>query len=210
MSQTDKSTRTNKKSAMRDSIKDLAKRLLIVHGYHKTTFGVIAKELDITTTNIHYHFGNKNGLVEEVVKDYVDEAIKKQKQIWLDDTKSLHQKIEGEIAFNNSLFRKYNPGGKTRKPWSLIGRLRWEGEVLTAPSRAALLHFTQEVHGAIEQAVEDANRKGELKQGTSKEDLTLLLTHLVDSLSAFAQDAGGFERVEQFLNAFARLVLVDD
>jgi AcrR family transcriptional regulator len=207
LSQNEKNHSATKKSSMRDSIKELAKKLLIAHGYHKTTFGVIAKELGITTTNIHYHFGNKNSLVEEVVQDYVDIAIGKQKDIWLDDTKSLQEKIQGEIAFNGSLFRKYNPGGKTRKPWSLIGRLRLEGDVLTAPSRAALADFTNEIRMAVEIAVEHAINIGELKRDTPKEDLILLLTHLVDSLSVFAQDAGGFERVEQFMNAFSRLVL---
>jgi len=91
---------------MYDSIKDVAKRLLIAHGYHKTTFGVIAKELGITTTNIHYHFGNKNSLVEEVVKDYVAGATEGQKNIWLDETMSLQEKVQAEIAFNRNLFRK--------------------------------------------------------------------------------------------------------
>jgi AcrR family transcriptional regulator len=196
-----------KKVPMHDSIKDLAKKLLIAHGYHKTTFGVIAKELGITTTNIHYHFGNKNSLVEEVVKEYVAGAIAGQRKIWLDETMSLQEKVQAEVAYNRALYRKYNPGGRTRKPWSLIGRLRLEGDVLTDEARAALAGFTAEIHAAIESAVEHASRTGELKRDTPREDLILLLTHLVDSLSVFAQDAGGFERVEQFMNSFSRVVL---
>lgn len=210
MSQNDKTDKTSaapKKSSMYDSIKELAKKLLIAHGYHKTTFGVIAKELGITTTNIHYHFGNKNSLVEEVVKEYVAGAIEGQKKIWLDETMSLQEKVEAEVAYNRNLFRKYNPGGRTRKPWSLIGRLRLESDVLTDEARAALAGFTVEIHAAIGSAVEHASRSGELKRDTPKEDLIFLLTHLVDSLSVFAQDAGGFERVEQFMNSFSRVVL---
>lgn len=207
MSQNDKTTSGPKKPSMYDSIKELAKKLLIAHGYHKTTFGVIAKQLGITTTNIHYHFGNKNSLVEEVVKDYVDAAIHGQKSIWLDETKSLQEKVQGEIAYNRNLYRKYNPGGKTHHPWSLIGRLRLESDVLSDEARATLVRFTTEIHGAIETAVGFAIRSGELKRDTPKEDLILLLTHLADSLSVFAQDAGGFERVEQFMNAFSRVVL---
>jgi TetR/AcrR family transcriptional repressor of nem operon len=214
LSQTEKTARTDKtapatrqRSSMYDSIKDVAKRLLIAHGYHKTTFGVIAKELGITTTNIHYHFGNKNSLVEEVVKDYVAGATEGQKNIWLDETMSLQEKVQAEIAFNRNLFRKYNPNGKTRKPWSLIGRLRLESDVLTDEARAALAGFTTEIHGAVEFAVAHASRSGELKRDTPKEDLIFLLTHLIDSLSVFAQDAGGFERVEQFMNSFSRVVL---
>ncbi|SMG59040.1 transcriptional regulator, TetR family [Paraburkholderia susongensis] len=204
---TDKTSSAPKKAAMYDSIKDVARKLLIAHGYHKTTFGVIAKELGITTTNIHYHFGNKNSLVEEVVKDYVAGAIAGQKTIWLDETMSLQEKVLAEIAFNRTLYRRYNPSGRTRKPWSLIGRLRLEGDVLTDEARAALAGFTTEIHGAIEFAVEHASRSGELKRDTPKEDLIFLLAHLVDSLSVFAQDAGGFERVEQFMKSFSRVVL---
>ncbi|CAD6549630.1 hypothetical protein LMG28727_04990 [Paraburkholderia kirstenboschensis] len=207
LSQNDKSNSASRKSPMYDSIKDLAKKLLIAHGYHKTTFGVIAKELGITTTNIHYHFGNKNSLVEEVVKEYVAGAIEGQKKIWLDETLSLQEKVQAEVAYNRNLFRKYNPGGRTRKPWSLIGRLRLESDVLTDEARAALAGFTTEIHRAVESAVEHASRTGELKRDTPKEDLIFLLTHLVDSLSVFAQDAGGFERVEQFMNSFSVVVL---
>lgn len=192
---------------MYDSIKEIARTLLIAHGYHKTTFGVIAKSLGITTTNIHYHFGNKNSLVEEVVKDYVVIAIERQKEIWLDESRTLQEKVEGSITYNRSLYKKYNPTGKTHKPWSLIGRLRLESDVLTDPARAALANFTDEVHGAIAFAVNFASKRGELKRDAPKEDLIFLLTHLVDSLSVFALDAGGFERVEQFLQAFSRAVL---
>jgi len=207
LSLNDKANISQKKTSTRDSIKELAKKLLIAHGYHKTTFGVIAKELEITTTNIHYHFGNKNSLVEEVVTDYVQLAISKQQAIWLDESKSLQEKVQEELAFNRSLFRKFNPSGKTRKPWSLISRLRLESDVLTEPTRAALAGFTTSIRAAVEFAVEHAIDIGELKPDAPKDDLVLLLTHLVDSLSVFAQDAGGYERVEQFLSAFSRVVL---
>jgi len=193
---------------MYESIKELAKTLLIAHGYHKTTFGVIAKQLGITTTAIHYHFGNKKGLVDEVVKDYVAIAIQRQKNVWLDENKTLQEKVQGEIRLNRALYRKYNANGKTHKPWSLIGRLRLESDVLSDHARAALAHFTIEVHDAVKTAVEHASRCGDLKPETPQEDLIFLLTHLVDSLSVFSLDIGGFERVEQFMNAFSRVVLV--
>lgn len=66
---------------MQDKIKELTRNLLIAHGYHKTTFGVIAKALQVTTTNIHYHFGNKNNLVEIVVSEYVAEAKKSERYL---------------------------------------------------------------------------------------------------------------------------------
>ena len=55
--------------SMRNSIKAVATELLIKNGFHGTSFRNIADRLEITTTNIHYHFGNKEKLVEEVTRD---------------------------------------------------------------------------------------------------------------------------------------------
>ena len=67
---------------MRDQIKKIATELLIRHGFHGTSFRNIADRLDITTTNIHYHFGNKEKLVEEVVRDYVKSTCARHEAIW--------------------------------------------------------------------------------------------------------------------------------
>ncbi len=202
-----KSSVATQTSPMQDSIKLITKNLLIAHGYHKTTFGVIAKSLNITTTNIHYHFGNKNHLVEVVVSEYVAEATKKHSAIWLDQTTSLQQKVADVVAYNYQLYKKYNQEGKTKHPWSLIGRLRMESDVLSDATRESLASFTRAMHETIGQAVEYAWRQGQLKPDTPREDLIFLLTNLVDSSSVFAQDAGSFTRLEQFFNAFSRVVL---
>ncbi|MGK8890307.1 TetR/AcrR family transcriptional regulator [Burkholderia gladioli] len=59
---------------MREKIKQVATELLISRGFNGTSYGDIATRLGVTTTNIHYHFGNKQALVDEVVADYVAEA----------------------------------------------------------------------------------------------------------------------------------------
>lgn len=192
---------------MQDKIKEITRNLLIAHGYHKTTFGVIAKALQVTTTNIHYHFGNKNNLVEIVVSEYVAEAKKNQSAIWLDKTTTLEQKVSNVVAYNYQLYKKYNPDGEGCHPWSLIGRLRLEKDVLTEEMCRSLASFTQLMQDVIGQAVEYAWQQGQLKADTPRQDLILLLTHLVDSSSVFAQDSGSFSRLEQFFNAFCRVVL---
>lgn len=192
---------------MQDKIKELTRNLLIAHGYHKTTFGVIAKALQVTTTNIHYHFGNKNNLVEIVVSEYVAEAKKKQSTIWLDKTTTLEQKVFNVVAYNYQLYKKYNPDGEGCHPWSLIGRLRLEKDVLTEEMCRSLASFTQLMQDVIGQAVEYAWQQGQLKADTPRQDLVLLITHLVDSSSVFAQDSGSFSRLEQFFSSFCRVVL---
>ncbi|AHF78292.1 TetR family transcriptional regulator [Sodalis praecaptivus] len=194
-------------SSMQEKIKEVTRNLLIAHGYHKTTFGVIAKALQITTTNIHYHFGNKNHLVEIVVREYVAEAKKNHSIIWLDTTTTLEQKVAQVVAYNYRLYRKYNPDDKGRHPWSLIGRLRLESDVLSEAACRSLASFTQTMQDVISQAVEYAWQQGQLKADTPRQDLVFLLTNLVDSSSVFAQDAGSFARLEQFFTAFSRVVL---
>ncbi|BAE73770.1 Bacterial regulatory proteins, tetR family [Sodalis glossinidius str. 'morsitans'] len=146
-------------SSMQEKIKDITHNLLIAHGYHKTTFGVIAKALQITTTNIHYHFGNKNHLVEIVVREYVAEAKKNHSIIWLDTT-TLEQKVAQVVAYNYRLYRKYNPDDKGRHPWSLIGRLLLESDVLSDAAYRSLASFTQTMYDVISQAVEYAWQQG--------------------------------------------------
>jgi len=192
---------------MRDSIKKVATELLIRHGYHGTSFRHIAERLDITTTNIHYHFGNKEKLVEEVVRDYVTSTCAKHKQIWESPDVSLPGKLREVAAFNHTRYKSFNRGKKSGQPWSLIGRLRLEGEVLSAGAREALGSFTNNVHESIKIAVAHAHRKGELVEDAPVDDIAFLLVNIVNSSSVFTQDAGNFERLEQFFDAFSRVML---
>ncbi|XBS70757.1 TetR/AcrR family transcriptional regulator [Acerihabitans sp. KWT182] len=197
----------SKKTSMYDSIKEVARNRLIAYGYHGTTFGAIAESLHITTTNIHYHFGSKSKLVEEVVKDYVTNASFQHRAIWLDESTSLAEKVQNVVKYNYKLYKKFNRGKQAKNPWSLIGRMRLESDVLSDETNASLTSFTQSINEAIVQAVERAKEKGQLRADTPLADLAFLLTNLVDSSSVFAQDAGNFERLEQFFNAFSRVVL---
>jgi AcrR family transcriptional regulator len=192
---------------MRESIKQVATELLIRHGFHGTSFRHIAERLDITTTNIHYHFGNKEKLVEEVVRDYVTSTCAKHKEIWENPGRSLIEKLRDVAAFNRTRYKAFNRGRKSGQPWSLIGRLRLEGEVLSPGTRESLTSFTDHVHAAIRVAVRIAHDNGELVADAPLDDLAFLLVNIVNSSSVFTQDAGNFERLEQFFEAFSRVML---
>lgn len=195
------------RSGMRDSIKKVATELLIQHGLNGTSFRDIAERLDITTTNIHYHFGNKEGLVEEVVRDYVASAGGRHKQIWESPDASLPEKLRGVADFNHSRYKFFNRGKKGGRAWSLIGRLRLEGDALSPGARASLRSFTEMVHDAIRVAVAQAHDRGELVKDAPLEDIAFLLVNIVNSSSVFTQDAGNFERLEQFFDAFSRVMI---
>jgi TetR/AcrR family transcriptional repressor of nem operon len=192
---------------MRDAIKAVATELLIRHGYHGTSFRNIAERLDTTTTNIHYHFGNKEKLVEEVLRDYVDATSARHQEIWQNPDRSLQQKLRDVVEFNFMRYKAFNKDRKGSRPWSLIGRLRLDGEILSPEAREYLAFFTVRVHDSIKIAVRDAQRAGELRSDAPLDDIALLLVNIVNSSSVFTQDAGSFERLEQFFDTFSRVVL---
>jgi TetR/AcrR family transcriptional regulator, transcriptional repressor for nem operon len=192
---------------MRQSIKQVATDLLIRHGYNGMSFRDIALLLNVTTTNIHYHFGNKQGLVDEVVRDYVAEALQRHRVIWSDAGRSLAEKLRQLVQYNWERYQQFNKGRDGGNAWSLIGRLRLENEVLSEAARASLATFTTTVHELIRQAVDEAWRTGELREDTPRQDLAFLIINIVNSSSVFTQGTGGFDRLELFFDAFSRVML---
>lgn len=195
------------RSDMRQSIKQVTTGLLITHGYNGMSFRDIAKLLSITTTNIHYHFGNKQGLVDEVVRDYVAEALERHRVIWLDSSRSLADKLRQLVQYNWERYQQFNRGREGGNAWSLIGRLRLESEVLSKAARISLATFTTTVHELIREAVDEAWRAGELRDETPRQDLAFLIINIVNSSSVFTQGTGGFDRLELFFDAFSRVML---
>jgi len=60
---------------MRDAILEKAEQQLMQGGYDKLNFATIAKELDTTRANLHYHFKNKETLAIEVTRQYANRYI---------------------------------------------------------------------------------------------------------------------------------------
>ena len=191
---------------MRQRIKKVATDLLIRNGFRGTSYGDIAARLGITTTNIHYHFGPKKRLVEQVVQEYVAAALMRHREIWLDPGTSLPDKLRGVVAFNSERHRRFNRGGVGGRPWSLIGRLRLESDLLSPPAQAALSEFTTEVHGYVRAAVQMAQDKGELRPDSPLDDIAFLLANIVNTSATFTQDAGSIERLAAFFETVSRVV----
>lgn len=192
---------------MRESIKRVAARLLTVHGLNGMSFRDIALELGITTTNIHYHFGNKQGLVDEVVADYVAEVESRHRAIWLAPNHTLAEKLRELVEYNWERYQQVNTGRDGGNTWSLIGRMRLESRDLSENARKSLSSFTATLHELIRTAVDDAWRRGELDEATPRQDLAFLILNIVNSSSVFTHGAGGFDRLEMFFDAFSRVML---
>lgn len=192
---------------MKERIKRAATDLLIRNGYRGASFADIAEPLGITTANIHYHFGTKQRLVEAAVKDYVAGSLAGHQQVWLDTTTTLHAKLQAVVTFNRTRYRRFNRGKAAGRPWSLIARLRLEGEVVGTGVRAELARFTDVLLRDVRRAVQTAFDRGELKPDAPLDDIAFLIANIVNSSGVFTQDAGDFDRLEQFFATVESLLL---
>jgi AcrR family transcriptional regulator len=191
---------------MRDQIKGLALNLLIQHGLRGVSFGDLAKTLKTTRANIHYHFGSKQKLVEEVLEDYVDATLSGMESVLSRDDLTLMEKIEATLEISRRRHARFNGNGKTGRPWSLIARMRQDSEALTPKGRAALRRFAAGLEKSITAAVRGAKERGEFDASMSTEDVALQWISIANSAGPITQDAGNFQRLEQLYMAFGRII----
>jgi TetR/AcrR family transcriptional repressor of nem operon len=192
---------------MRERISSLALDLLIQHGYRGVSFGVLAKLLGTTRANIHYHFGNKESLVEEVLENYVETTLTALRGVWTAPDKNFTSKIDAMVDYSRKRYLKYNSASKKGRPWSLIARMRQDSDVLTAKGRIALQRFGRELHRCIASAIEDAKARKELSGHTPVEDVALQLVSIANSAGPITQDAADFDRLEHLYAAFTRILI---
>jgi len=191
---------------MRDRIKALALDLLIKHGYRGVSFGDLAEALETTRANIHYHFGNKEGLVDEVLGDYVDMTSSDLNAIWARAQTTLRDKIRLMVEYSRRRYRKFNSPGHPGNPWSLIARMRQDSDALTPRGREALQRFGRNLFASIALAIEDAKARGEFTAAMPASDIALQLVSIANSAGPITQDAGNFERLEELYLGFARII----
>jgi len=191
---------------MRDRIKVVATGLLIRHGYRGVSFGDIAPLLETTRANIHYHFGNKQKLLEEVLEEYVDETLGHFRRIWTAESQSFEEKVEATIAFNRKRYAKFNTGRANGRPWSLIARMRNDNDVIGEYANKALNRFARELSACIADATAVAISGGEFESDAPAENIVVLLVSIANSAGPITQDAGNFERLAELYRAFLRTV----
>jgi len=191
---------------MRQRIKSLAANLLIKHGYRGVSFGDIADALSTTRANIHYHFGNKNSLVEEVMDEYVASTLARFRSIWTDTSTSLDHKLEATIAFNRQRYNEFNVGGDHGLSWSLVARMRADSDALSPRSVAAVQGFASEMTNIIRAGISNAVDRRELSPDTPIEDVVALLVNIINSAGMVTQDAARFDQLELIYRAFLRTI----
>ena len=188
------------------AIKDRALDLLVRHGYRGMSFGDISSALGMTRANVHYHFGNKQALVEQVLRDYVEATLGAIRKVWSAEGASFAQKVEAMLAFSLARYRRFNPAGSSGRPWSLIARLRQDADLLTPDGRLMLLHFRDELTALLTAALEEGRRRGEFASGIPVAAVALHLATIADNASAVTLDTDGPERLRQLYRGIAEII----
>lgn len=192
---------------MREQIKDVAVELLVRDGCRGLRFADIAQRFGITRANVHYHFGTKERLIEDVVADYVEGTVARYERIWTHGDASLEERIGLTIAFNRERYERFNHGAAHGgHPWSLIARMRLERDLLSEPAKAALAGFGNHLDTMMTKGVEAAKARGELDPEAPVRDIALQLVSIANSAGSITMDTGGFEVLEQLYLGFARIL----
>lgn len=189
----------------KDDIKRVATELLIKDGYQGFRFRDVADALGVTRANVHHHFGTKLNLTEDVVTDYIAETLSMWQDNWRSD-KSFADKIAGMMESNRRRYLARNPTATTAHPWSLIGRMRLERDIIGPRAQAALHAFAVELDAMVTAGIEQAVRRGELSPDIPCADVALQLVAIADSAGPIVQDGGNFSKLEQLYSSFSRIV----
>ena len=191
---------------MREEIRQVATELLVNHGYHGFHFGELARRLACTRGAIHYHYGTKQDLVEEVILDYVGETQQEFSRIWRDPHSTLTAKILLTRDYNFARYHKFNPTDVTGHPWSLISQMRGSRELLSPKALQALQDFGPAVDACVREAIALAKGKGELRSDAPVDDITLQIVSIINSAGPITQDSGSFARLDRLYQASARII----
>lgn len=192
-------------SESRSAIKQVAEDLLVRHGYRGMGYAEIADRLGITRANIHYHFGSKAALIDEVLADYVAATLESLRTVWAHEGTSLSEKLRQMLVFSRQRYNRFNTGGEPIRPWSLISRLRQDQELLSDAGRSRLAHFSTELRDVFAGALSRAATAGEMSSNV--EAATTLLVAIADSAAPITIAEGGFAALEATYAALARLIL---
>ncbi len=190
---------------MKERIKEVAVELLVRHGYQGFRFRDLADRLDMTRANVHYYYGSKLNLAEEAIVGYIDEILAAWEVNWKSD-KTFEEKVRGMMESNRQRYLRFNPTGTTAHPWSLIGRMRMERDVIGPRARAALTEFGIVLENLVIEGIESAIKTGELSPEIPIQDIALQLVAIANSAGPITQDGGSFDRLEQLYLSFARIV----
>jgi AcrR family transcriptional regulator len=180
---------------MRVQIKQIAEELLVKYGFRGLNFRQIAEILNTTRANLHYHFGSKEGLVEEVLEEYATKTMNSYRDVLTDSKTSLRSKSRAIVEMARVRYKRYNPTGDHGNPWSLMMRLRSDSDALNDVMRSRLQAVTTEFELLVRIAVKNSVQSGDLRADAPQEKITIQFATIIHYQGLVTRDSGKFGRL---------------
>lgn len=200
--------RSESGEAVRQKIKAIATEMFIRHGYNGVTFLDIGKKLGINHSLVHYHFGTKAQLAEEVLRDFSAVGISDNQAIWAHPEKSLFEKF---VEARDRMYRRFllfNPSGKMQHPTGLVSRFSMDAESLTPQLRALVKDTQEELDQCVEAAVRIAIERGELERDTPVELIVLQISSILFVAGPTARYGWEFNRLDDHFRGALLTILM--
>lgn len=192
---------------MRDKIRDTARDLLIAHGYRGLRFADVADAVGITRANVHYHFGDKATLIDDVIAEYISVTLAELSAIWLSGDDYI-DKILQTIEHHRARYARFSaPGVASGLPWSLISQMRLDAALLTPAANHQLRRFSIEIERCVKASIQAAKDAGDLVPAAPVGDIVVQIVSVIDTAGLITQNAGSFERLEHLYLASLRVVV---
>ena len=191
-------------------IRQVAEDLYVLRGHDGFSFGDIAGLIGTTRANIHHHFGNKRHLMIELVEGFAAAAAARIERIWATPGESFSQRMQAQSDDLRSFYTRFNPHPGTRNVWSPISRIRLDLPALGTLAEVALEVVNRSYETCLRQAVAEAERTGELREGIAASDVVCMFRITFLSCGPITQDSGSFADVEQLLESLSRMVTKAD
>jgi AcrR family transcriptional regulator len=169
------------------------------------SFNDLTAELGTTRANIHYHFGLKSHLAEEVLEEQVGFVLSTYRSWWLDDELSLKHKMLASSEFNEQRYKVHNPNDEGRI-WSLITRFRFDEDVITPKMKAKLAEFSLGVESAVRVGVNRAVETGELCANAPVDEIVCLIADVIHSSSLISHAPYGIGHLVLSYKALSDLI----
>ena len=184
---------------LQEKILSVATDLFIRHGYKTVSFLIIAKELGIAHSNIHYYFKTKADLAEAVLDAYAAGTIADFRAIWTSETSDLLSRFVQSRDWIWRQYVKFNPGGVGCRNWGLLARFAGEADMLTPAMRLCLARTLATMDALIETGIDIAVRHGDLSADVPKHVLVLQISSLIHTSRHLTRIEGNFERLDELL-----------
>ena len=200
--------RSGSGDAIRQRIKTRATEMFIRHGYNGVTFLDLSKELGINHSLVHYHFGTKAKLAEEVLRDFAESGIRENQAIWGSRDHTLFQKF---VQARDRMYRRFvlfNPDGTMQHPTGLVSRFSMDAETISPELRKLVVGTQDELDRCVSGAVQIAIEHGELRADAPAHIIMLQISSILFVAGPTARYGWEFTRLDDhFRGALETLML---